>query len=280
MLKKKPVPFYNFSLFLFFILSSILFFYPSQNSFLNALSEDQILFLFTTCVQVAATLFGLTITGYIFLSDTLSKKATSDETLYDVIESLKKEYFKYIKTIGVLCFISILFCIFILVTYNSNHLDFFIPFLFSETILLVLFEVFFVVVFAFKALNPDHISNKSNEYVKKINRNSERGDLAQFLTTYNEIEEIVKTRAKDIVLKSAQFRFNTDLMKTSSKPQMVQSLNILFDNQMIDMKLKNQMNELRIYRNNLVHSKEPRVSMKMAKSAETILEQLKKWDES
>lgn len=60
---------------------------------LFGLNENQILYLFSSASQVIAAIFGLIITGYIFLRNELDRKADKDETLEEVILLLKSEYF-------------------------------------------------------------------------------------------------------------------------------------------------------------------------------------------
>ena len=79
-------------------------------NFVTSLNENQILYLSSTLAQVSATLFGLSITGYVFLEDKLTKDAEKDDTLIDVIEKLK-DTFRYILFSGGI--ITALLCFFV-----------------------------------------------------------------------------------------------------------------------------------------------------------------------
>ena len=57
------------------------------------LNENKILYLFSTSDQVVAAIYGLTLTGLIFFRNELRWEEAEDETLADVLESLKHRYF-------------------------------------------------------------------------------------------------------------------------------------------------------------------------------------------
>src|SRR5688500_13939983 len=57
------------------------------------LNEAQVLYLFSTSAQVLAGVYGLTLTGFIFFRNELSREEFEDETLTEAVESLKARYF-------------------------------------------------------------------------------------------------------------------------------------------------------------------------------------------
>ena len=66
------------------------------------LNENQILYLFSTSSQVLAGIYGLTLTGFIFFRNELSREEQEDETLADAVESLKARYFRLLAFITIL----------------------------------------------------------------------------------------------------------------------------------------------------------------------------------
>jgi hypothetical protein len=50
------------------------------------LDENQILYLFSISAQVIAAIYGLTLTGFIFLRNELSREEFEDETLVDLFK--------------------------------------------------------------------------------------------------------------------------------------------------------------------------------------------------
>lgn len=57
------------------------------------LNENQVLYLFSTSAQVIAAIYGLTLTGFLFFRNELTREAAEDETLAEAIEQLKSRYF-------------------------------------------------------------------------------------------------------------------------------------------------------------------------------------------
>lgn len=58
------------------------------------LNENQVLYLYSTSAQVLAAVYGLTLTGFIFFRNELSRKEFEDDTLAVATERLKSRYFK------------------------------------------------------------------------------------------------------------------------------------------------------------------------------------------
>src|SRR6266404_1640095 len=58
-----------------------------------SLNETQIMYLFSTSAQVIATIYGLTLTGFVFFRNELNREESEDETLSDAVENLKARYY-------------------------------------------------------------------------------------------------------------------------------------------------------------------------------------------
>jgi hypothetical protein len=84
------------------IFSSLITSFIGLKSPLLSLNESQILYLYSTSSQVLAGVYRLTLTGFIFFRNELSREEFEDDTLTDAVESLKSRYFK------ILIFITIL----------------------------------------------------------------------------------------------------------------------------------------------------------------------------
>ena len=59
-----------------------------------------------------AGIYGLTITGFIFLRNELSREENEDETLIDAIDILKKRYFQLLLFVSIMVAISVFFIYF------------------------------------------------------------------------------------------------------------------------------------------------------------------------
>src|SRR3546814_11451832 len=69
----------------FIILAVITSYVGTKNPILT-LNENQILYLFSTSAQVLAGVYGLTLTGFIFFRNELSREELEDETLVEAVE--------------------------------------------------------------------------------------------------------------------------------------------------------------------------------------------------
>jgi len=242
-----------------------------------ALSENQILYFFSTSTQVIAGLYGLTLTGFIFLNDKLNDRVKEDETLYDAIEIMKARKYSQIKTMGIICIASILASLTIIntfdVTYNSFYKDVFEYFL-NQSMVLIFTEIVLIVLFSWYSINPRSI-DKINEYLKKQNEYDttlEEGNFQEFVKYYNGIESMIIGQS----IKLTNFITNEINIKNNKfyRPNILDALKILISSEILDKELANRINELRKYRNSVVHAEDPKVSMKASDDIKKIYQEV------
>ena len=94
----------------FFIIFEIIISIFSFHSFI-ILNANQLLYASSTLSQVVATLFGLSVTGYIFLDEKLKNDMEADQSLIDIVGELKNKYKSKIILTGILTFSGIFLCI-------------------------------------------------------------------------------------------------------------------------------------------------------------------------
>lgn len=58
------------------------------------LNENQILYLYSASAKVLSGIYGLTLTGFVFFRNELSREEIEDDSLTDAIQNLKSRYFK------------------------------------------------------------------------------------------------------------------------------------------------------------------------------------------
>lgn len=228
---------------------------------LYEMDENQILYLFSTCAQVIAGLFGITLAGYVFLNDRLEKEVDKDDSLYDTIESLKNDYYSMIIKMGILCVISITLSLSNIALYSFlTKYKMLNMFILNESILMVIIEIIYIVIFVIKVADPNKISKRSNEGKLAIEENDEiPGDLAEFLKYYNLLEDLVVSTANDLIELKIQPTIAMNYKK-GFKPQIHQSLYILYSREIIDKEMISEIDDIRKYRNFSVHSSNPSVT--------------------
>lgn len=260
---------YSFAIWLLMSSIAILsyIFYPVFN-----LNENQILYLFSAASQVIAAIYGLIITGYIFLRNELDRKADKDDTFEEIVLLLKKDYFSSIVKISLLTFLSITLC-FLVITAETHSFRRIVDILINLSISTIILELTSILSFVIKILNPNSLelaSNKLRETTTK-NDSDSKGSLENFLKNYNQIEYILEkygTALSDSELQD----YESVKRKRISKSKLV---NILYTEEKIDLTLKNNLIDLISFRNSIIHGTDLFVSKEDVELSKTILNQLK-----
>jgi len=236
------------------------------------LNENQILYLFSSASQVIAAIFGLIITGYIFLRNELDRKAEKDETLEEVISILKSEYFGSIIGISITTIVSIALCFLVIVS-ETNHFFGIVPFLINFSVATILTALFIIVSFVVRILNPNSIEIASNLLRKNTTKDNanESGSLEEFLKTFNEIDYILEKYGTSLLFSDIT---DIDSARRKRVPK-TKLVYILFNEERIDSELKNNLIELISLRNSVVHGTDMFVSVKDVEIAKDLLERLK-----
>lgn len=227
------------------------------------LNENQLLYLFSSMAQVIGGIFGLTLTAYVFFVDKFAESTNEDDVLYDAARSILKRHFHILILLAITTGATILFCIFGII--DLHNWTFLYPFIINESVLLFAIGVIAVLTFGAMLLDPQKLDKeiekmkKNAEKYYQTTENSASGDFRVFLRTYNKLEKVLVDFAglymKDEALQ-ATYISNT----SSRKPQIIQALKILSSRQIIPFSLQNELNELRMYRNALVHGVDFEVS--------------------
>lgn len=214
------------------------------------LNETQIMYLSSTLAQVCAALFGLTITGYIFLEDKLTKTTEQDETLFDIIDKLKNEYRKNLVFIGVITGITILLCIINILVNNAENYYTYLTLKCST--IFALANIASIIIFVIKVTDPKKFVKASQKalietgYGSKENVNDNKNYLPEFMLKYNELENFLCDYSQKHGMK---YRVN-------EHPTSYNSIKYLRSIGILDSSTFGQLDELRKYRNYLVHGNE------------------------
>ena len=229
----------------------IILFLISFFNFTPFLNENQILYLSSTLAQVAATLFGLSITGYIFLEDKLAKDIEKDDTLIDVIEKLK-DYYRHILLFGsFVTGLSIIFCV-INILYAQNaisEISNYVPRFFIRcSITFASASIFSTLRFVYKTIDPQKLRKisqkgiKENKFSNGIDKKKDKNYLDEFLLIYNQLERDINGFI------SSKFDLNSSERRTSYK-----NFHLLLIHGIINDNQYQMLQELRKFRNYTVH---------------------------
>ena len=279
------------------VLISLIIVWSYTKPFLH-LSENQLLYLFSTSAQVLAAIYGLVLTGYSLFRKTLDEKAQNDNTLDGITDYIASGWYKQNVGISVLTFFAEVLCLATISYRNGPLLNFLINL--SESA--VVCDLYFIILFVIKITRPDGIVAASDAIVQKRNKNggpnlkkggdsqgsnggngangenrddngsdgSRDGDderknhpsldgsglseteysqngwvgdrLKTFLSVFQEIESMLDKASKKYAYESNRRRLsNRGIANNLSKEKIIPPI------------LKNQLDDLIVYRNGLIH---------------------------
>jgi uncharacterized protein YutE (UPF0331/DUF86 family) len=256
---------------LLFILCSAISGYIGYINPIWILNENQILYLFSTSAQVLAGVYGLTLTGFIFFRNELSREEFDDDSLTDAVEALKERYFKLLVFITLFSVFTLLisnFVISIESSKNSNMGTFFINVGQASFVINLLVITYFI----FDVIAPKRIERASKnlqETFDPVSSTEEKGSLEEFLTNFNQIEYILQKYGQAFQSEMSGFQ-----PKSRRRISNVKLAQIILQAERIDNGLFDEIKRLITLRNSIVHGEEPIVSLKMVTASRSILVEL------
>ncbi|OJH42183.1 hypothetical protein BON30_02920 [Cystobacter ferrugineus] len=237
------------------------------------LNENQILYLFSTSGQVIAAIYGLTLTGFIFFRNELSREEIEDETLVEAVESLKSRYFVLLAFITVLVILTILSSNLAIAYEGSGKAA-------SKTLLLNVAQSTFVTslmavsYFIFDVIHPKRIELASKGLQAKVDPSrtaQAKGSLEDFLRNYNQIETLLEHVGKP-------FQETTSSAYATKYPRRLSNARLtdfLLRNGKVDKDLYQRLRELITLRNSIIHGADPVVSQDIVEASAKVLEELR-----
>lgn len=206
--------------------------------------------------QIVGGVFALTLTAYIFFAEKLRQIGEDNADYYDATLELRKKYFKDLIFIAALVGLSILLCIIGISTITKYQK--LLTFIVNLSSLLFIVCIGSILYFGIILLDPHKIDNevrnlgKSVENNYPVNEKDESATMEQFLSAYNSLEKTIMEISENLY----GLYLSKDNQFGRYKPQIIQALNILLRFEIIDNKTFSKINEIRMYRNSIVHSVE------------------------
>jgi len=235
-------------------------------------APDAVSSVMSTCSEVLAGLYGITLTGYIFFADRFKDTTQEDESLYDAVQALLLRYNHMAGFISLLC----LLCTVLaegIVLYGTNTL---LPatvhrFWINETLLLCFCTFDLILYFVISVLDPHKVKRISTQKKSKLSEDTSAGDPEEFMEVWGQIEDNLYALQEELIRK---VRFVPGAGK--GKPKTVQTLELLRNYGRINMNLWRKLDKLRQYHNLSLHDVNLAVSQEMCDLAKTVLSELEK----
>lgn len=220
----------------------------------------------STCAEVLAGLYGITLTGYIFFSDRFQNTSKEDESLYDAVQALLLRYNHMAGFISLLCLVCIVSGEGI-VLYGNNTLlpDGLHRFWISETLLVYFLTFDFVLYFVISVLDPHKISRISSQKKAKLSDDTVTGDPEVFLENWEAIEQLLSGLQEKLI---KDVRLVPGGAK--NKPRIVHTLEVLRNYNRISTSLWRKLDKLRQYHNLALHDPGMTVSQEICDLAKEV----------
>ncbi|MBQ7860531.1 MAG: hypothetical protein IJ347_10465 [Faecalibacterium sp.] len=231
---------------------------------------DSVSTVLSTCAEVIAGLYGITLTGYIFFADRFQNTSKEDESLYDAVQALLLRYNHMAGIISLMCMI----CIVLgegIVLYGVNTLlpRWLYRFWVNETLLLYFITFDFVLYFVISVLDPRKIDRISTQKKAKLSVETIMGDPQKFLEDWGASEQKLAALREKLV---RDMRLIPGAGK--NKPQLVHTLEVLRNYGRISGNLWRKLDKLRQYHNLTLHDPGMTVSQEMCDLAQSVRAEL------
>lgn len=231
---------------------------------------DAVSTVLSTCAEVLAGLYGITLTGYIFFADRFQNTPKEDESLYDAVQALMLRYNHMAGLISLMCLVCILSGEG-LVLYGRNKLlsDLLHRFWINETLLLYFVSFDFILYFVISVLDPHKVSRISCQRRSKLSSDPIPGDPEAFLAHWSAIEERLAAMKEKLI---RDVRLIPG--KGKNKPALVHTLEILRNYNRISGSLFRRLDRLRQYHDLALHDPNMTVSQEMCDLAAQVHNEL------
>ena len=230
---------------------------------------DAVSSVMSTCSEVIAGMYGITLTGYIFFADRFQNTPRDDESLYDAVQALLIRYNRMAGIQSLMCLICIV-CGELVVLYGSNTiLPQWLYRFFVNEILLMFFVTFDIILyFVISVLDPNKISRISTQKMAKLSKDQTNGDPDAFLADWFAIEAKLR-QLRESLMNSIRF-----IPTGKGKPELIHTLELLRNYGRIGHGLWRDLEKLRQYRNLSLHDVSATVSLEMCELAKKVRAEL------
>ncbi|KJF96040.1 hypothetical protein [Photobacterium angustum] len=234
------------------------------------LNENQILYIYSTSAQVLAGIYGLTLSGFIFFRNELSREQFEDSSLSDAIKRLKKRYFHLLGVVTFCTFLTLGLSNLVIAMegYKSNNFAFVALLNISQSAYFTSLGI--IVYFIFQVIEPRKIEMMSQQIKEELDstKSAVKGSLEDFLSSFNQMEVILSSYCDRYNL------YSRASLNTQNRMSVSRALDFLLRDAVIDNDLCKRAKDLTSLRNSLIHGAELEVSEKMVKESQDVLRQL------
>ena len=219
------------------------------------LSENQILYLMSTMAQVVSGLFGLVLAAYAIIDPKLKAEEKSNEEAEESLRFIRKKCHDNIIVLSVLCAGTLFLCFLTLVCFEDVSAGL-VSALLNLSSVWCISSVILFLVFGCRLLNPNALSNLNRKALEEVNNDYKEEELQDrpFIEVYNRLERLIIKYAYELMQETSNY--SVDKKMVSENMQICHALKVLQEHKIINDSIRVKINELRRYRNALIHSNE------------------------
>lgn len=155
------------------------------------LDQDTLEQLLFVSVQILTSLYGITMTGYVFFLGRIDALIQADSTFEDVTLALKKRFNHMVWCITAAVLLAFLGCGLgvYLKSYKVQMPEFVYPLLVNESLLFIGTAVVFIMYYVVNMVDPDNLRRAADARRKTLEPNpGTPGDVSQFVTQFAALE--------------------------------------------------------------------------------------------
>lgn len=184
-----------------------------------------------------------------FFVDKFKDSTQGDDTYYDATLALLRRFFQTLVTVAACSGLTILICILGVISLHNWIIMY--PFVINQGVLLFVVSLISILAFGGMLLDPDKLDKEIKRQVSDVTTKpvDKAGDFTEFLKYYNMLQDTIIAFASSLAYNKEVniFEFR------QYKPQIIQSLRVLVITGVINGALREEIDNLRMYRNGLVH---------------------------
>jgi hypothetical protein len=221
---------------------------------------------------VIAAIYGLTLTGFIFFRNELSREELEDETLVEAVEALKARYFALLVFITGLVGLTLLLSN-LAISFESSAVPGVNAVIINSGQSAFLTSLAAIAYFIFDVISPRRVARASRALQNRLDPSAQRatkGSLETFVRNYNEIEQLL-TNAAPLAQDSESRGREGRVRRHVPNARLAE---VLFRNERIDKSLFDRLRNLISLRNSIIHGADPVVSDGIVKASKEALRDL------
>jgi hypothetical protein len=225
------------------------------------IDQQNFYWLFSSSAQTISAFVAFLITGFALVLNMMDGLQQKDETLEDIHNKLKSDYYKKIRVLAIITGLAIIFSLWMV--YLNGGTSNYKCLLFSLTALLDLIAIIVGILFVIAIINPDRYKKAAQEIIKADKKDfPDTGKTIDQTTFINEFIKLEKTVRDKLQTRQLYVPFSDTQKMVYSFRQMIAALN---QNELINRKELDELMMINKYRNLIFHGHQDTVDEGMLK---------------